>query len=447
MKKLSEKILIPLFLVVFFILAIDYLVFGFLIWKLPNESPWGTNHFFNFVYEYKRLLQEEKKNPRILITGSSIAYYSLDRDLLKKFILENSGKNVDPEYFSYAGMTPLDAFLSFEKIRSLHPDLIVLPLNFIDLRLHRTYSLNQSQKNSTVPDSEIILDALDYSEAPQSKFAFPVETVREFHSALGTDQNAFYLASGLFGFFRYREIYLQNLKNIYNHRFGRNTSYHGYAGVQIPERVSSLGWTGKKFSFFPTGKIRREGFYLQIVPEILKHGPLKIVFRNKSGMIQEFEFVKPEWAHIVLKEEFFQPKISVTAELSATWRPCNASEERFDHQREEMGVRLQQTFGLDVPAQNMHYTREERSEDVRYANMPEKEYREYFQYRLLSDLEHRPGIAYLHALKVAKERIAQEEFVPTLHLRYLKQFAEMAARHKIKILLINNPESPISLGW
>lgn len=164
-------------------------------------------------------------------------------------------------------------------------------------------------------------------------------------------------------------------------------------------------------------------------------------------MIQEFEFVKPEWAHIVLKEEFFQPKISVTAELSATWRPCDAGEERFDHQREEMGVRLQQTFGLDVPAQNMHYTREERSEDIRYANMSEKEYREYFQYRLLSDLEHRPGIAYLHALKVAKERIAQEEFVPTLHLRYLKQFAEMAARHKIKILLINNPESPISLGW
>ena len=73
---------------------------------------------------------------------------------------------------------------------------------------------------------------------------------------------------------------------------------------------------------------------------------------------------------------------------------------------------LQQTFGLEKPLSNMQYLREERIEDLRYLTMSDIDYTEYFNYRLLSDFENRPGIRYIHALKDAKERLAKENFVP-----------------------------------
>ena len=249
--------------------AVDQIFFGFLIWRLPNESPWGTNHFFNFIYEKKRIERTPKVNPRILIIGSSIAYYSVDRDLLRGYL---------KEYLSYAGMTPLDSFLLREDIDKLKPDLVLYPINFIDLRLHRAYVLHPNGTNERIDDKVLLLDALNFVEAPQSKFTFPEKTIQEFYKILPLEKTSTYLSS----FYRYREIFSQNLKNLYNHRFGRNTSYHGYAGVQIPERINSLGWTGKQFSFVPKPYMFEKGFWIQIVPEILVEGNLVLTLLSQT---------------------------------------------------------------------------------------------------------------------------------------------------------------------
>ncbi|MBP7280174.1 MAG: hypothetical protein KBA66_01260 [Leptospiraceae bacterium] len=426
--------------------ALDQFFFGFVIWRLPNESPWGTNHFFNFIYEKKRIERTPKTKSRILVVGSSIAYYSVDRDLLKGYLKERMGKEFDVEYLSYAGMTPLDSFLVREDIASLQPDLILYPINFIDLRLHREYVLNPSGTNESANDTALILDAVNFAEAPQSKFTFPDKTIQEFYSILTLEKSATYLSSYLFLFYRYREIFSQNLKNLYNHRFGRNTSYHGYAGVQIPERINSLGWTGKKFSFLPKPYMFDKGFWVQVVPEILVGGNLVLTLSGE-GEKEEIVFAEPGWKKIKLSPKFQNQYSYITAELSKTWQPYLASGDRFDHSRDEVGVRLQQTFGLDKPLSGMQYVREERIEDLRYLKMSDKEYEEYFYYRLLSDLEHRPGIGYIHALKNAKERLTRETFRPGIHLQYLKKFTiEMKAK-KIPILVINNPENPLALNW
>ncbi len=440
------KILKNFFSVLFFVLLIDFLFFRVLIWKLPNESPWGTNHFFNFEYEFKKVQSKITSNPRILVVGSSIAYYSIDRDLLKNYLQEKAGKTFDVEYFSYAGMTPLDAVLCYEYIRELNPLLIVFPVNFIDYRIHRAYALNPASANAS-GEKELIRDALNFGEAPQSRFSFPYPALREFWNVIGLEKSSENLAASIFGFYRYREIYFPNLKNLYNHRFGRNTSYHGYAGVQIPERVSSLGWTGRSFTFYPTSKMRREGFYIQLVPEIFSKGKLSVEVKNSKGSLQMLDFAKPGWTHVRLDEKFYAENIPVTATLSNTWRPKDAKDDRFDHSNDEMGVRLTQTFGLEEPLSDMQYVREERSEDLRYIGMGDDEYRKYFTYRLLDDFAHRPGIAYLHALKNAKVKLAQEKFFPTLHLKYLKKFAELAERDSQRVLIVNNPESPLSMEW
>jgi hypothetical protein len=153
------------------------------------------------------------------------------------------------------------------------------------------------------------------------------------------------------------------------------------------------------------------------------------------------------WKKIKLNEKFKDAKSFLTAKLSATWQPYLAKEDRFDHSRDEMGVRLQQTFGLEKPLSNMQYFREERTEDIRYLTMSDSEYTEYFNYRLLSDFENRPGIRYIHALKDAKERLTKEKFRPGIHLQYLKKFTESMKEKKIPVLLINNPENPLSLNW
>ena len=168
-----------------------------------------------------------------------------------------------------------------------------------------------------------------------------------------------------------------------------------------------------------------------------------VVTLSGEGEKEEIVFAEPGWKKIKLSPKFQNQYSYITAELSKTWQPYLASGDRFDHSRDEVGVRLQQTFGLDKPLSGMQYVREERIEDLRYLKMSDKEYEEYFYYRLLSDLEHRPGIGYIHALKNAKERLTRETFRPGIHLQYLKKFTiEMKAK-KIPILVINNPENPL----
>ena len=81
-------------------------------------------------------------------------------------------------------MTPLDAYLVREDIQNLKPDLVLYPLNFIDLRLHRAYVLNPNGTNETIEDNALLLDALNFGDAPQSKFTFPEKAAVEFYKIL-----------------------------------------------------------------------------------------------------------------------------------------------------------------------------------------------------------------------------------------------------------------------
>ncbi|EMJ55964.1 hypothetical protein LEP1GSC013_0109 [Leptospira interrogans serovar Valbuzzi str. Duyster] len=427
---------------------LDFSFFRVLIWKVPNESPWSSNHFYNFLYEYFSLQEKQKKNYRILIVGSSIAHYSFDREAFGKEILERIGKDVEVEFLSYAGMTPLDAWLCRQKIVELKPDFVIFPINFIDWRLHRAYSLNPEYKNETIDSKILLLDALDFFEAPQSRFIFPLETTIEFFAELGFAKTSEYISAFLFGFYRYKDIFWKNLRSLYDHRYGRNISYHGYNGVQIPERVTSLGWTGKNFSFILTEKMKTEGFLVQIVPEILASGPLKITFKKKNK-VQSFSFIEPGWKKILLDNSFMveDPSLLITAELSSSWIPFFAVGENKDWNYDRLGVRLQQTFGTEIPKNGMQYTREERLEDIRYLYMSDLEYSKYFNFRLLEDFDQRPGIGYLIALKDAKLRIREEKFVPVLHFQYLRKFSSFLKEKKVPLWIINNPENPISLDW
>ncbi|WP_411821366.1 hypothetical protein [Leptospira sp. 'Mane'] len=448
MKPLKTRFILILSTILF-VFLFDFVLFEKGQFLLPNESPWNTNHFFNFLYEYKRVSNEPKTKPRILILGSSIAYYSFDADLLSKELLKETGKDYEVIYLAYAGNSPLYVYLLLDWLFPLSPDLVVYPVNFIDLRLHRTYVMFPDGSNETVEEEALIRDALTFEEAPQSLWVFPKETLYEVGSSLSYEKKAQYLASYLLGFYRYQDIYLANLNNLYQHRWGRNTSYHAYAGVPIPEGINTLGWTKQSFSFLPIDKMkkRKDGFWVEVTEFLLEDGPVTLQIQNSLGKSQAIVLDHSGWMKIELSSDFYSPLLSVTAKLSRAWYANKAKGAYLDYHNDPMGVRLQQTFGLESPLKGMQYKREPRSEDDRYIHLSDREYESYFYYRLLEGLDQRPGIGYLVALERAKKRIAKEKFRPIFHLNYLKKIANRFQESGIPILIINNPENPISLDW
>jgi len=432
-----------------FLFVFDFLFFREGQFRLPNESPWNTNHFFNFLYEYKYLLRTKKSKPRILILGSSIAYYSFSANELKEELNKITGKEFEICFLAYAGNSPLYVYLLLDWLFPLEPDLVIYPINFIDYRLHRTYVLFPEGKNESVDEEILVRDALTFAEAPQSLWVFPWETLMEVGKSMTVDEKARYFLASTFGFFRFQDIYLTNLQNLYNHRFGRNTSYHAYMGVDIPEGINTLGWTGKKFSFYPTERMKKDnaGFWIEVTTFLLKKGPVTLTFTDKFERKQVQVLDKPGWLQVHLDKSFYENPSLVTAELSDVWFANEAEGAYLDYHYDPMGVRLQQNFGLINPIQNQQYRRPVRSEDLRYLGMGDAQYERYFYYRLLEGLEKRPGIGYLVALERAKKRIATESFRPLFHLGYLKKISETFQRKGIPLVVINNPENPISLSW
>lgn len=449
------KVIVGVFFVFIWLLLVDRLVFGYGMWLLPNEFAWNTHYFYNFVYEYKKIQRTPKTKPRIFLIGSSIAYYSIARELLIQEIYKKTGEEVDISYFCYAGNSPLYIYLFLDQLLELKPDLIVYPLNFVDFRLHR-----QAVKNPSSPFIEsaeervLIQDAVSEEEAPQARNLLPYQTLKELWSYLDWDKRGELLSASLFYFYRYKEFFLDSIHELIQHRWTRNTSYHAYNGVQIPERVNSLGWTSKKFSFQAIPKIQKEGFWIEVVDEFFKKGPLQVqIYSNSSpsskSHVQRITFHESGWKKILLDPEFFytEPEPFLTVELSHVWYSYEASGFLRDYHWDPMGVRLTQTFGLEKPRKDVYFQREERLEDLRYLNMDEKTYREYFFYRLLSDLPNRPGIRYLYEIAETKKRIAKESFRPILHFRYLEKITKKLGQKKVPLLIINNPENPVSLEW
>ncbi|MCU0824498.1 MAG: hypothetical protein MUF77_07630 [Leptospira sp.] len=435
-------LILSFFLSVF---VFDFLVFRKFQYVLPNESPWNTNHFFNFLYEYKRIQSLPKIKKRIIVLGSSIAYFSIQAKDLELELKKTYKLDVEVFFLAYAGNSPLYVYLLLDWLFPLEPDLVIYPINFIDYRLHRTYVLFPEGKNESVSEDILIQDALSFGEAPQSLWVFPWETWREVGVKMDANTQARYLLSGLFSFYQTKDIFFQNLTNLYQHRFGRNTSYHLYMGYPIPEGVSGMGWTGKFFSFPITKKIRQSGFWIEVTPFLLKEAPTNLVLRQ-GNITQTIPLTKSGWMKVELDPNFSMDSL-VQAELGRTWLAYEASGAYLDYHRDPMGVRLEQTFALDRPPAGEQYIRRRVTEDNRYNGMSDEDYRRYFQYRLLDGLEFRPGIGYLVALKDAKLRIGNENFVPKFHFRYLQKIADRFREKQISFLLINNPENPVSLEW
>jgi hypothetical protein len=424
------------------IVFIDRLCFDFLYWQIPNESPWGENYFYNYEFEKRRKFPNNQ-NKNILIIGSSVAKYSINPNLLENS-LNAKGLKANVKILSHAGFTPLDAFAQRKEFKNFQPDLIIYPVNYIDFRIFKFNELFGNKIISDIEERLLIKDQLKFITAPQSKHSYPIEVLLDFREYLTLEEKSQFLLSGFLYSYRYREFLGNNIKYYLDHRFSRNTSYYNYQGIQFPERVSSLGWTGEKITFQVNPTMVKNGFYIQVVPELLLEGPLKIELKCNEDL-QEFEFRTIGW-QLIKPNINFDNKIT-TMKLSNVWFPFKAKEDRFDYSKEAFGVRLSALFGKVSPDPLQYLIREERSEDLRFENMDLSQYEEYFYYRLLSDKEIRPGLLTLHIYKDSKNSMKDMQFQPYFQFRYLREFVDYMSKNKVKILLVHSPENLISLNW
>ena len=420
-----------IFILLCAVLVLDVAVFRNLVWLLPNESAQESERFYHFIHTLDRIAREK---PEIVLAGSSLAYYSFDADSVREAV----GKKYDVEIMSHAGMTPMDLWFYLDRLEGVK--LLVYPVNFIDFRLHRAYVLGAD--NETISMEEQIRDALFYDEAPQSRLLYPLQALG-FSHVIGAEKSAEFLSAVFFGFYRYRDIWWQNIAQLYNHRFGRNTSYHSYLGAEIPEGVTRRGWTGRYFSFLPEYIEENRSFYVEIVPELLQNGPFFIEFAQGDTR-QKAVFNRSGWQKVEISDSFFSKNRKITARLSAVWSPLPGDIRQ--NGVTNIGVRLQENFGIRKFSPDLNRNRRRFIEDSQFDGMPKEEYDKYFT-RWLKNMPNDPGMIYLEALMRAKKNIAREKFRKTLQFVYLEKLVKKAKQRGIKLLLVNHPENPLSLEW
>ncbi|PJZ86682.1 hypothetical protein CH368_20795, partial [Leptospira levettii] len=111
------------------IFLFDRIFFFDLYFLFPNETEWDSSPWYNFIYKTKELQSSEDKH-RTVVTGSSVALYSVLPDELNK----KEKPNTKYSFFSHVAMTPTDLYYYKENLLSTKPNLVVYLHNFADLQ-------------------------------------------------------------------------------------------------------------------------------------------------------------------------------------------------------------------------------------------------------------------------------------------------------------------------
>lgn len=404
----------------FFIL--DGIYAGFLLWKIPNESAWGTRPYYNFEYR-ARLLETKEKSPgreRIIIAGSSIAIYSLSETLLSKNIHGN------PEVYTLAheGLSVYELAAYSRRIFNAQPDLIILPLGTVDFRLERRYNVQNISTES------MIRDRLDDSGM---KIIDPAQSLFTFGEHLNFAQKLRLSFASLSRVYRYKSLLFFPVQTWLDNRFASGKSFHHYSGIRSGRGdITVRGHTPKQFSLPVTDALLANGLYFQILNPA---GDTVTVFSTESCAVSR-EF-SPGWQRLSLDKSCF----AGAAEISVRVDQGIYVPERDD----TYGVRLAARTGLTTP-RKFSYERYKMREDTLYESMPLQRYKESYEKRVTDPA--RPETVYFRAIEHTKKELSNEPFdrhFPSMQA--LKLFLERARREPVPVLVLFAPESELSLVY
>lgn len=439
-----------LFFFLLFFLILDRVVVDGLFRITPLASAWGEKPFYTFHWNRLHTPTKTPDEFRIVIAGSSIASYGLLPELLEKELnrVQKPGeKNIRVFLFSHQGMNPTHLFLQSDRLLSLEPDLVILPINMVDFRLERPLVLGlfdglvtgeRSRALETLRGDLLRLD--DY--LPMA----PGPYLRFFYSDLDWDERARVLLLSAIQSYGRRDLLQTAAGSLYNRYMTSGRSYHHYGGLDPLEGgVSHTGWSSREFSFPLNGVLQEKGLLLQVGDTLIQEGDGKSpILRIHGGRCdspspdgpQKSVALKPGWQRISLNE------------FPVDGPVCFRSSKDFDSAERGFRVsfRLAGNTGFD-PTRSLDRERPFRLEDQEFSTMDPVRYRESFEKRLWSF--DRPGMEYLKMLLEAKKAWGGsgrtfDEGLPAA--TDLVRFSSLLREKGVPLLLYNAPENPITLG-
>jgi hypothetical protein len=457
--------------VFFFFFDIVFFRLGF--WALPNESAWGEHPFYNFEYRAREAdsIPPEPGAVRIVFAGSSLALYSvLAPEFERELTARLGGRAVEVKTLSHQGMSTMHLAAYADRILAARPDVLVVPVGTVDFRIDRPIMQGIDRLDSPDPDVRraALAESRNYTVAkPEFRMLAPAGWLREYRADLSMNQMSAALLARAVAAYRYRLLVWSPIETMLDNRLSRGRSYHEYAGVPVGGGgVSHRGWTGRVFELPVTPTLIADGVLLQAPSKLIAAAapgtPLVNITRltpNSSGAVRSHRrryTLKAGWQTIRLRDavtseperdlEAFpnsERTIAVVAgdclrfELSHTVQSESEADERGLRLSRNAGRRLNELRNLG---------RELRREDDLYRGYSDAEYRESFGRRILRF--DRAGSEYLEALKMARDVWARRAFDPELPgFVAFESFRKRLADAGVSLLIVNNPENPISLDW
>lgn len=437
----------------FFLFDISFARFTF--WALPNESAWSEHPFYNFEYRAREALATvpvAADSYRVVVAGSSLALYSIHAPEFKATLRPHlNGREVDLRVLSHQGMSTMHLAAYADRILATRPDVVVIPLGTVDFRLERPIMLGIDGLDSPDPAvrESLLAASLRYTVSkPEFRMLAPLGWLREYGYDLDLNQiSAALLATGI-AVYRYRPMIRAPIATLLDNRFSRGRSYHEYAGVPVGGGgITHRGWTARAFELEMTARLLADGLLFQAPDELFAAAAPGRPSLRISAVADEFQYgtrvleLKPGWQTLSFENESgetrLRPGDRLRFELSHTSESAADADQR--------GVRLSRNAGREIE-ELRDLSREPRREDRLYRAYSDVRYRESFARRILRF--DRAGSEYLEALKQARQIWAQRPFEPDLPgFRAFESFRKRLAEAGVRLLIVNNPENPISLEW
>lgn len=437
------------------VLALDLIFFRLLVWTVPNETAWDTAP----LYSYEHRLRELERSPagvsRVVVVGSSIAQYAVLPEVLAAAIADApnragalrashsaaaGAREFDPSpkvsILAFQGQHPLHLRVGVRRLIALRPDLVILPVGFVDFRPERPLVLGLAD-DLRDPERRAAARRLlrqDLVRDHRLRLIAPAVWLREYGADLDREAYAAGLFATLFASYRYRGVLGEPLRGLFANRFSRGRHYHHYAGLPVGGgNVFHRGWTGTEFRLRWNEVLATDGLWLEAPPELIaaaQAGPsrLTVAFAGTRRTLP----LASGWQRIDL------PSARVGDEIEFEVEPGWESP-LLDGR---LGVRLAARAGR---VRFERRGREVRREDLLYPAYTEGEYRRSFERRMRRF--DRAGMEYLQSLEQARRYWAARAFDPGLPAcEALDAWARELRRAGVPVLLVIAPENPLSVA-
>lgn len=467
-------------------------LFGLVLFhSVENRSGWDSFRWFNFEYHLRDLYRNrdgDDPRPYVLVVGSSISKYSVQKELWEKLYRNQYGREIRVEMAVHAAMIPEDLYHYMPRLQSLKPDLIVYITNPADYDLERytppyeagpAYSLEASfqYRKNRYP----------------ARIYYPVAFAREFAGtpystspeSLDPEEEIALYSRGLLNALRYKGLYYDWFVFQFRARKGSITKYLNYQGLPVAGPLWKDGVSGGCFAF-PVSHLRgRPEMKLQVMAGLpvenrfhadfyLLRDESSLKVSGKGSMLNDRDSSfapslvncdppedHPSWTFVPRKTGWqkvklpFLQKADLESKTAVVYirlshvlsdgGPVAVTEDASPF--EGRGFRLTGDFGRERVPENDLMVRRRSLSDVMADSLNEREYAELYKTTTEPDdwdTKQKKYLWQMNSLRLSKYWINWVDFSSEIpQFRYLNRILE---ERDNSFLIINNPENPLASG-